>query len=112
MYSYSKLTFHNSTHLTHAFMNSANNAVIDEITIVKTVRREPKVVEANHAALSVSGSRSHTLIIPACYSIQIAIEGLEGSFIGPGSAMKLYPTRLYCSRLKANQGSSIARLVD
>jgi hypothetical protein len=61
MYSYSKLTFHNSTHLTHAFMNSANNAVIDEVTIVKTVRREPMVVEANHAALSAS--RGVTLII-------------------------------------------------
>lgn len=37
MYSYSKLTFHNSTHMTHAFMASGDNHVIDEVTIQKTV---------------------------------------------------------------------------
>ncbi|ORX38727.1 Metallo-dependent phosphatase-like protein [Kockovaella imperatae] len=36
MYSYSKLTFHNSTHLTHQFMASGDNSVIDAITIEKT----------------------------------------------------------------------------
>jgi hypothetical protein len=37
MYSYSKLTFHNSTHMSHAFMASGDNHVIDEVTIQKTV---------------------------------------------------------------------------
>jgi hypothetical protein len=45
MYSYSKLTFHNSTHMSHAFMASGDNHVIDEVTIQKTVSARRRTLD-------------------------------------------------------------------